>query len=365
MRDKRLWIYLLFISIFLLSMLTLMAYADTNETARAKSFALYSPDSKQFICGKNLDAKLPMASTTKIVTALLAIENLDLSKKIEVNSEAIGVEGSSIYLKDGDVLTAEDLIYAVMLQSANDAAAALAIEIAGSTEEFASMMTKWAKSIGADNTSFKNPHGLDNDDHYTTAHDLAIMTAEALKNEVFKKIAGTYKYTFILNDTKRTLINHNKLLSRYDGCIGVKTGYTKKSGRCLVSAAERDGITLISVTLSDPDDWNDHKNLLDYGFSVLESIDITSICKIPNTVPVINGNKECIKIDVSEIDRRIVKNKKQELLMLDIKIPAYLTKNVKKGDKVGQITISVDGVKKEIDVLALEDCKIMKSKKLF
>ncbi len=365
MKDKRLWIYLLLISIFLLSMLTLMAYADTSEAAKAKSFALYNPDSKQFICSKNLNTRLPMASTTKIATVILAIENLDLSKRIEVNSESIGVEGSSIYLKEGDVLTAEDLIYSVMLQSANDAATALAIEIAGSTEEFASMMTKWAKSIGADDTSFKNPHGLDNEDHYTTAHDLAIITAEALKNDVFKKIAGTYKYTFNLNDTQRTLVNHNKLLSRYDGCIGVKTGYTKKSGRCLVSAAERNGVTLIAVTLSDPDDWNDHKNLLDYGFSILESIDIASFSKIPNSLPVINGNKEHIKIGVSEIDKKSVKNINQELSVLDIKIPAYLTQDVKTGDKIGQITISIGGVKKEIDILALEDCKIKKSNKLF
>ncbi len=223
----------------------------------------------EVIWEKNSTERLPMASTTKIMTALVAIENGDIKREVKVNRKACGVEGSSVYLTAGEVLTLEDLIYALMLESANDAATAIACEVAGSVENFAVLMNDTAERLHLDNTHFMNPHGLDDPEHYTTARDLAVLTDYALKNETFRTIVSTYKKTIPLRGDEgvRMLLNHNKLLKRFDDVIGVKTGFTKHSGRCLVSAAERNGLTVIAVTLNDPDDWNDHRTMQEYGFS--------------------------------------------------------------------------------------------------
>lgn len=250
------------------SVFTVFIYSGNVPTVSAKSAALYEPSTKSFLYTKNENQRLPMASTTKIMTALLAIENLDPDEIIEIDERAVGVEGSSVYLKSGEAMQAIDLVYSLLLQSANDAAAALAIRISGSIEDFAILMNEKAESLGLSDTSFKNPHGLDEDGHYTTAHDLAILTAAALENETFRTITSTYKKTLISSDMQRLVVNHNKLLKTYEGCIGVKTGYTKKSGRCLSSAAERGGKLLVAITINAPDDWRDHKAMLDYGWSV-------------------------------------------------------------------------------------------------
>ncbi len=366
MKERNTIVYLILISFFLLSMLSLMAYAETNEVkTSAKSSALYSPDMKTFIHGSNLNTKLPMASTTKIMTGLLAIENLDLQKAVTITKEAVGIEGSSLYLQEGDTLTVKDLIYSLLLASANDAAVALSLEVAQSNENFALMMNERAFKIGAYDTSFQNPHGLDNDDHYTTAHDLALITAEALKNPTFKNIAETYKYTFNINEKTRTVVNHNRLLKQYDGCIGVKTGYTKRCGRCLVSAAERDGITLIAVTLSDPNDWSDHKQMLDFGFSMLETVDLDLLCDLPQNIPVINGNKEYLSISIQDGENLYVKRKNSEIEITDIRLPYYITSNTKNGDIIGYITLKAESEVKEISIVATDDVTINKTKKHF
>ncbi|MBQ0124720.1 MAG: D-alanyl-D-alanine carboxypeptidase [Clostridiales bacterium] len=162
----------------------------------------------------------------------------------------------------------------MMLQSANDAAAAIAYEIAGGISEFAEMMNAKARELGLENTHFSNPHGLDDTDHYTTARDLAALARYALENETFARIVSTKKITIKMHggDTSRVLVNHNRLLRTYDDIIGVKTGYTKKCGRTLVSAAERDGVRLICVTLDDGDDWRDHRAMLDAGFDKYERV---------------------------------------------------------------------------------------------
>ena len=218
---------------------------------------------------QNADARSLIASTTKIMTALIALERLESDRTITVPSDAVGIEGSSVYLKEGDEVTAGDLIYSVLLSSANDAAATLAYEIGGDIRSFADIMNERAKEIGAQDTCFENPHGLDSEEHYTTARDLALITAEALKNDAFAEAVSTYKYEFSISGTPRIAINHNKLLKKYEGCIGVKTGYTKRSGRCLVSAAQKNGRTLIAVTLDAPSDWDDHTRLFNFGFSTL------------------------------------------------------------------------------------------------
>ncbi len=367
--NKLLIIYLVIISMFLLSMMTLIAYSqssvDTNNTNTAKSYILYNPNTESVIECKNQDLRLPMASTTKIITALLAIERLDPNKKIKICKESVGIEGSSVYLEEGDTVYVKDLIYSIMLQSANDAATAIAIEIGGSIEAFAEIMNERAEKIGAHNTSFKNPHGLDDPEHYTTAYDLAIITAEALKNPVFKNIAGTYKYTFTIGDKVRTVVNHNKLLKQYDGCIGVKTGYTKKSGRCLVSAAERDGLQLIAVTLSATDDWNMHKAMLNHGFDILEIVNITEKINIPHEISVIGSNKQTLQIGISRKDESLVHIKGSKLSVCDIDIPLYIAEPHKKDDKIGTVVISNNGQKINIDIIALEDVTIDKNNSIF
>lgn len=362
MRDRRTIIYLLLISTFLLSMITLIISAETTVETGAKAYALYNPDTNTFISGKNINLKLPMASTTKILTALIAVESLDFDETITVPKEATGIEGSSLYLEVNDRITVRDLVYSVLLQSANDAATVLALRIGGTIEGFASIMNERAVEIGATDSSFENPHGLDSENHYTTAHDLALISSAALNNSTFRKISSTYRYSFSIGDKTRTVVNHNKLLKQYDGCIGVKTGYTKKCGRCLVSAAVKDGVTLIAVTLSDQNDWADHKKLLDHGFSVLESVDILSIANLPSTLPVVSGNKERVKIGVKPNEQNVVKYRHDEKIKLDIQLTPYITKNLKIGDIVGKIILETESGNREIEIISLEDVKIKKTK---
>ncbi len=245
----------------------------------ARAAVLMEAGSGEVIWEQNAHTRLPMASTTKIMTALVALEQMSPHEKVTIPAEAVGVEGSSIYLTQGEVLTLEQLLYALLLESANDAAAAIAAAVAGSVEEFAVLMNRKAAELGLSDTHFVNPHGLDHDEHYTTAYELAVITRAALENPAFREICSTRRKVIPLREGSaeegaRLLLNHNKLLNSYEGCIGVKTGFTKRTGRCLVSAAERDGVTLIAVTLNAPDDWRDHTALLDYGFALYESAEL-------------------------------------------------------------------------------------------
>ena len=242
----------------------------------AKAAVLMEAESGEVVFGQNPDARLPMASTTKIMTALVALEEMPLETVITVSPDTVGVEGSSIYLTEGEQLTLEELLYALMLESANDAAETIAAAVAGSVEDFASLMNRKAAALGLTDTRFSNPHGLDADGHYTTARELALIARAALQDPVFRQICSTKRKTIPLHGTEgvRLLLNHNKLLDSYKDCIGVKTGFTRKTGRCLVSAAERDGVTLIAVTLGAPDDWRDHTAMLDYGFGLYESVEL-------------------------------------------------------------------------------------------
>ncbi|MCD7836213.1 MAG: D-alanyl-D-alanine carboxypeptidase, partial [Lachnospiraceae bacterium] len=222
------------------------------------------------ILDRNADTEYPMASTTKIMTAIVALENSDPDDIVTMSETAAAEEGSSVYLQPGDQVTMRELLYGVMLNSGNDGAAAVAEYIAGSKEAFAEMMNAKAAELGLEHTHFENPSGLDQEGHYTTAADLAQLARYALKNEEFAAIVGTYdKRVTVINrpDAELYFVNHNKLLRQYEGCIGVKTGYTKSTGRCLVSAATRYGMTFIAVTLNAPDDWNDHMKMLDYAFN--------------------------------------------------------------------------------------------------
>ncbi len=243
-----------------------------SPSVSAKAAVLVEQSTGEVLWGKNETQKLPMASTTKIMTAIVALEHGTLSDLVTVSKAAAYTEGSSMYLHVGEQLSLESLLYGLMLNSGNDAAIAIAEHISGSVPAFAALMNQTAKKIGAKNTSFQNPNGLDAEGHYTTAYDLALITRYGMEKEQFREIVKAKTKTVDLDGKPngRVLSNHNKMLKFYPGCDGVKTGFTKKSGRCLVSSATRDGMQLIAVTLHAPDDWQDHTNLLNYGFDTYQ-----------------------------------------------------------------------------------------------
>lgn len=263
-------------------------------SVNAAGAVLVEAESGKVLFEQHAHTRMPMASTTKIMTALVVLEQCDLHATVCVDERAVGTEGSSVYLYPGERLTVEQLLFALMLSSANDAAAALAYEVAGSIEGFAALMNQKADELGLLNTHFANPHGLDAQDHYTTAYDLARIASYALENEDFLHIASTPKKVIPLQEQQgaRVLRNHNKLLASYRGCIGVKTGFTKKSGRCLVSAAEREGVRLICVTLDCPDDWRTHTALLDGGFSAYERVVLADANTHVTSLPVVGGTHD-------------------------------------------------------------------------
>ena len=232
------------------------------ETSAASAI-LMDADSGRVLYERNVDRKMLIASTTKILTALLAIEEGDLHDSVQDSREAAYTEGSAMYLTEGETLTLETLLYGVLLCSGNDAAVAVAQHVGGSAKGFVALMNEKARELGMEHSSFANPNGLDDEQHYSTARDMAKLARAALENETLMRIASTRSVTI----GGRTMTNHNKLLHYVDGCLGLKTGYTKAAGRTLVSCAEKNGQRLIAVTLQDGNDWADHQTLYDYGFS--------------------------------------------------------------------------------------------------
>ena len=241
---------------------------------------------------KRADERCLIASTTKIMTGLLVCESGKLDEPFRIPPEAVGIEGSSLYLTAGEELTVRELLYGLMLRSGNDAAVALAIAVAGSEDAFTAQMNEKAAALGLRNTHYANPHGLDSAENYSTARDLAMLTRAALQNETFRTVVSTKSITI----GSRVLTNHNKLLWQYPGAVGVKTGYTKQAGRLLVSAAERDGRLLIAVTISDPNDWADHAALLDYGFSQFTVHQLVTVGDIVGQIPVIGGMEDSVAL---------------------------------------------------------------------
>ncbi len=300
---------------------TLSTSAAASPSVGAAGAALISADTGELIYGRNSNAILPMASTTKIMTALVVLESLRLDDVFTVPPEACGIEGSSIYLSPGEKITVRDLLYGLMLESGNDAATALAIACCGSTKEFVKKMNHKAAEIGLVCTSFANPHGLSADGHYTTAYELATITYHAMKNPVFREITATKNYTVTNSDGVPThyFSNHNKMLRTYSGAIGVKTGYTIASGRCLVSSAERDGSTFIAVTLNDRNDWRDHTAMLDFAFENYEAKNYFAKGELGFTFGKVEyTNSESVSVLIS---------KKAQKLELDVVLTTTTTKN--------------------------------------
>jgi D-alanyl-D-alanine carboxypeptidase (penicillin-binding protein 5/6) len=338
-------------------------YADIYG---AESACLMNAVTGEVVYEKNAYDERPMASTTKIMTALVALENSDLYDIVTMSNEAVNVGGSSTYAKAGDQLYMEDALFGLMLNSGNDAAEAIAQTVGGTKEDFVKMMNERAAKIGATHTCFLNPSGLPQDGHYTTAYDLALIAREALKNDKFAEIVSTQQRTvWPVNNPERPLsfYNHNKLLDLFDDCTGVKTGYTQKAGRCLVSSAQRDGMKYIAVTLNDRNDWNDHKEMYERAFS--ESYPFKAV----------DGGQCIKKADgysfVAEEDFIIPSpiNKRTEIDLI-IHMPEKINGPINKGEKVGymqvmynQEEIGTVNIVSESDVIGEERLEVRKSLK--
>ena len=289
----------------------------------------------QILFDKNADMRLPMASTTKIMTAILAIENVKYEDIVKIKNEHCMVEGSSMYLKPDTEKTVLELLKGLLLVSGNDAALALADHVAGDVDSFTALMNKKAKALGLENTHFTNPHGLSHASHYTTAHDLALLMEYCMENELFRKIIAMKSF----ESDGAQLLNHNKLLFTCPGCLGGKTGYTEASGRCLVSCCEREGASLICVTLSAPDDWNDHMSLYDW---VYKNYSVRSVTEnVSFTTDVVSGSGDLAHL-VPECEKEVFISD-DAILKLEAELPWFTFLPVEKGKKGGLVSIFVDG----------------------
>ncbi len=301
-------------------------------------------ESGDIIFEKNAHERRGPASTTKIMTAFVAFENSRTDDIVKIDPRAVGTEGSSAYLCAGEKVLLSDLLYAVMLGSANDAAAAIAYHIGGSIEGFAEMMNARAEKLGLSDTHFENPHGLDGESHYTTAYDLAMIAREALKNENFRNIVSTKTKAVKLSDGNVTRVfkNHNRLLFEYDDIIGVKTGFTKKCGRTLVSAAERDGVTVICVTLCDGDDWRDHRKLLSAGLELYERVTLCEKGGEERIVHVCGGEKASVGVCCDE-KLSVTLSKPHGKTESVTELPLFVYAGFEKGDTLGFVSYYLDG----------------------
>lgn len=325
--------------------------AAALEGINAQSAILYEATGGRVLYEKDAYTPRPMASTTKLMTALLAAESGDLSREVRVPDEAVRVEGSALGLRGGDFISMHDLIAGLLLCSGNDAANAIAYEVAGSIPDFARMMNERAARIGMKSAQFVTPSGLDAPGHAASAYDMALLGAEVLKHPVLADICRSKTMQIEMGNPKRkvTITNHNRLLSLYPDCIGLKTGFTKKSGRCLVSAAERDGVVLVAVTLNDGDDWNDHMAMFDHGFSLVESV----TCPLPElpTLPVGGGTKTHLRITAEQTPRWVVPKGQGEKVTWEVHLPRFVIAPVAKGEKLGEIRYLLEG--KELGTLPI------------
>lgn len=317
------------------------AVAAAPENISAVSAVLIEAETGTVLYEKNADEHRAMASTTKIMTALLTIEAGDLDREFTVDPLAIMVEGTSMGLLEGDRVSRRDLLYGILLPSGNDAANAAAVSVSGSISAFVKLMNSRAQELGLTDTHFVTPSGLDADGHYTTARDLANLTAFAMQNETFREVVccRSAQVEFGNPPYNRTLYNSNKMLARYEGAIGVKTGFTDNARRCLVSAAERDGVTLIAVTLNAGDDWNDHTKMLDYGFTQVKAYPLEMGCSSRVAVA---GTGQSVGV-YSHDESLALTPQQRSRLTRRVLLPTFVYGTVDKGDKLGEIQFLLDG----------------------
>ena len=338
-----------------------LCYLENTDKAgfdvSAVSAILIEADTGTVLYSKNEKEHRQIASTTKIMTALLTLEAGEPDKEFQADSAAIKVEGTSMGLREGDTVTRRALCYGMLLPSGNDAANAAAVNISGSKTAFAELMNKRAKQIGMADTNFVTPSGLDADGQYSCAYDLALLTREAMKNEDFSEICALSKAKISFGNPKseRWLVNSNKLLTSYDGCIGVKTGFTDSARRTLVSCAERDGVKLIAVTLNAPDDWSDHTKMLDHGFEKVKMCDLTYDTS-GLVLPVIGSDKETVKVVCDSVKLPLCDEQKEKVTV-KVYLPGFVYAGSSAGDKVGEIHYELNGTTiAEAELRSAESC---------
>ncbi len=298
--------------------------------------------SNRVLYSKNASEKKYMASTTKILTAITIIENCNLSDIVEVTKQSIGVEGSSIYLEEGEKLSVKELLFGLMLRSGNDCAETLALYCSKSIKNFADLMNETAKKIGAKSSNFVNPHGLHDDNHYTTAYDLALISCYAMKNKDFREIVGTQKVKipFSTQNTVRLLINKNKMLSSFVGATGIKTGFTKKAGRCLVSSVVRNGMELVSVVLNSPNMFERSKELLTNAFNEYEVKKIVDCNNVIDFIDIDKSSNKCPIYIKNDIILPISKDEENDI-KINYNYEKKLDFGTAKDTNIGQIEIYI------------------------
>ncbi len=354
------WHFPKYLSVFLLC---LFLWNVKAFALSAKSAVLIDAHNGRVLMAQDADRKMGMASTTKIMTALVAIESGRLEDLVTVSAKAAATEGSSMYLKGGEQLPMSALVYGLMLSSGNDAGVAIAEHISGDVDSFAALMNQKAQQLGLFDTNFTNPHGLDNEQHYTTAYDLAQLTRYCLQNPEFAKIVSTRSITVGSGEGARTLVNHNKMLSMYKGADGVKTGFTKKCGRCLVSSATRDCLQLIAVTLDAPDDWNDHQQMFDYGFSQYKWQAPIKEGSYMRTVSLLGSDADKVSLYAAS-DAEIAYNKNDSVKLV-YDIPNFVEAPVIKGQTLGRVSVYLsDELVKTIELVAGDDAAETKKNQL-
>lgn len=327
------------------------AQATDAPAVSAGAAAVMHMETGTVVFEKNADTQMLIASTTKIMTALVVLEQCELGEQVEILPEYTAVEGSSMYLRAGETYTVEELLYGMMLASGNDAATALACYTAGSIEAFAQLMNDKAAELGLEHTSFRNPHGLDADGHCSTARDLATLACCAMQNEEFRTIVSTNSITI----GTQTYTNHNRLLRTYPGALGVKTGYTEAAGRILVSCAQRDGTQFVCVTISDPNDWDDHTRLLDWAFSEYEYREVAG-AETAYALPVLSGTDElCTAVPESTVSLFL---KKDTPVEVQVNLPRYVFAPVVRGDAAGSLTVTTPDGTTEVPLVYNADISL-------
>ena len=332
------------------------ARAEGEVATSARAHILLEATTGRVMSARNEAEKLPMASTTKIMTCLLACERGRMEDVVTVGPESVGLDGTSVYLRENETITLKELCMGLMLSSGNDAAMAIAVHLGGSQEGFAALMNERAKQIGANDTNFVTPNGLPAEGHYTTAHDLALIAAEAMRNELFCEIVGTQSMTLEGDEDSPTryLRSKNKILYNYEGGNGVKTGYTKAAGKCLVAGAKRGGMQLIAVVLNDYDMFADCMKLLDYGFENYEWTDVTGERRLEDALEIKNGIKSTADVKLDE-EIYLPLSKNDSKIKINYKLQNGINAPVREGDEVGSAQYILNGeVLRQTPIFAAE-----------
>lgn len=340
---KKILISLMILGITFFTLLPSQNITKVNAENFCKASVVVESSSKRVLSEKNKDEKLPMASTTKIMTALVTLENAkNLDEIIKIDDRAVGIEGTSIYLRKGEEMTVRELLFGLMLPSGNDASLALAYHIGnGNFEEFVNMMNSMAQKLNLKNTHFANPHGLDQESHYTSAYDLALITIEAMKHKDFRDIVSTKNIQITGNKEvgNRFLRNKQRLLKTLEGCNGVKTGFTDNAGRCLVTSCNRNGMELISVVLNCPNMFEESARLIEEAYKTYTYETILEPYSYITSIGVEEGKYDNVKVFTMKGFKYPLKENEKELIHIETKLPEILNAPLEKEEEIGEIKI--------------------------